>query len=308
MTEPRRRGGVRYRCGAVGEADRHHLRAAAHPRTEPPRHLRRIFVWVERLATWSMVEVFVLGVFVAYVKLGDLVKIELNAGVYALLALTVVIVWADGALDREAIWDAFDSGRAREYVTHGRLQRGRLPPGAVGCETCTLVVVPDENRQRCPRCGSPLHARKPDSLARTWALVVAAAVAYVPANLYPVLTVMQLGAGQPSTILGGVRELDPIGDVSAGRVGVLCQYRRADAEDGRPYRDVGLCADWPHKVASRPNAALLHHPLDRSLVDDRHLHGGSAWRSCAIWRSCHHRARHRRGGVLRVCHTHDFCG
>ena len=54
-----------------------------------------------------------LGVFVAYVKLGDLVKIELNAGVYALLALTVVIVWADGALDREAIWDAFDSGRAR---------------------------------------------------------------------------------------------------------------------------------------------------------------------------------------------------
>jgi paraquat-inducible protein A len=52
-----------------------------------------------------------------------------------------------------------------------------------------------------------LHARKPDSLARTWALVIAAAILYVPANLYPVLTVMQLGAGQPSTILGGVREL-----------------------------------------------------------------------------------------------------
>jgi paraquat-inducible protein A len=38
-------------------------------------------------------------------------------------------------------------------------------------------------------------------------LVLAAAILYVPANLYPVLTVMQLGAGQPSTILGGVREL-----------------------------------------------------------------------------------------------------
>src|SRR5271157_4303829 len=50
---------------------------------KPPPHLRRIFVWVERLTAWSMVEVFVLGVFVAYVKLGDLVKIELNAGVYA---------------------------------------------------------------------------------------------------------------------------------------------------------------------------------------------------------------------------------
>jgi paraquat-inducible protein A len=38
-------------------------------------------------------------------------------------------------------------------------------------------------------------------------LVLAAAILYVPANYYPVLTVMQLGAGSPSTILGGVREL-----------------------------------------------------------------------------------------------------
>ena len=30
---------------------------------------------------------------------------------------------------------------------------------------------------------------------------------YIPANTYPVLTVVRLGAGQPSTILGGVREL-----------------------------------------------------------------------------------------------------
>jgi paraquat-inducible protein A len=172
----------------------------------PPRHLRRIFLMVERLSTWSMVEVFVLGVFVAYVKLGDLVKIELNAGVYALLALTVVLVWADAALDREAVWDALDSARARD-VSRQAFRTGRVPSGSLGCETCTLVVVPDEPGAGCPRCGSALHARKPESIAWTWALVIAAVVAYVPANFYPVLTVMQLGAGQPSTILGGVREL-----------------------------------------------------------------------------------------------------
>ncbi len=44
-------------------------------------------------------------------------------------------------------------------------------------------------------------------MARTWALVIAAAVLYIPANYYPVLSVVQLGAGQPSTILGGVEEL-----------------------------------------------------------------------------------------------------
>ena len=42
--------------------------------------------WAERLRPWSMLEVFVFGVFVAYVKLGDLVTIGLAAGVYALLA------------------------------------------------------------------------------------------------------------------------------------------------------------------------------------------------------------------------------
>jgi paraquat-inducible protein A len=52
-----------------------------------------------------------------------------------------------------------------------------------------------------------LHARKPNSIARTWALVIAATIFYIPANYYPVLSVVQLGAGQPSTILGGVEEL-----------------------------------------------------------------------------------------------------
>src|SRR5262249_41327937 len=49
--------------------------------TAPPRHLRRIFALAEQLRPWSMIEVFVFGVFVAYVKLGDLVTIRLDAGV-----------------------------------------------------------------------------------------------------------------------------------------------------------------------------------------------------------------------------------
>ncbi len=169
-------------------------------------HLRRVFALVERLSTWSMVEVFVLGVFVAYVKLGDIVTIQLNTGVYALLALTVTLVWADAALDREAVWNALDSTGARD-VTREVSNSGRVPSRAIGCELCTLVVAPAQQGAACPRCGSSLHPRKRDSVAWTWALVIAAAVFYIPANLYPVLTVMQLGAGAPSTILGGVREL-----------------------------------------------------------------------------------------------------
>jgi paraquat-inducible protein A len=44
-------------------------------------------------------------------------------------------------------------------------------------------------------------------------LVIAAAVLYLPANYYPVLTVAQLDAGAPSTILDGVEELVPPGSI-----------------------------------------------------------------------------------------------
>jgi paraquat-inducible protein A len=170
----------------------------------PPRHLRRVFVIAEWLRPWSMVEVFVFGVFVAYVKLGDLVHITLDTGVYALLALTIVLIWADSVLDRQTVWQRLDQ---HDYVgSHTRLADHHLSHAA-GCEVCGLVSTSGPDDPRCPRCDSRLHPRKPDSISRTWALVIAAVVLYVPANYYPVLTVMQLGAGAPSTIIGGVEEL-----------------------------------------------------------------------------------------------------
>jgi paraquat-inducible protein A len=167
----------------------------------PSRHVRRVFALIERLRPWSMIEVFVFGVFVAYVKLADLVHIGLAAGVYALLALTFVLIWSDAALDREAVWERLAGPPASPPAGCGG--SGEL----VGCETCGLVSPWRRDDRHCPRCDSALHPRKPDSVARTWALVIAAAILYIPANYYPVLTVVQLGAGQPSTILGGVEEL-----------------------------------------------------------------------------------------------------
>lgn len=171
------------------------LRAAT-----PPRHLRKIFGWVELLRPWSMIEVFVFGVFVAYVKLGDIVKIQMDIGVLALLALTIVMIWASVEMDREAVWEAVSNNAAP-------VLSDRLP--VVSCELCGMVdnVRTPHDHGHCLRCDSVLHPRKPDAINRTWALMLAAAILYIPANLYPVLTVVQLGAGAPSTIMGGVEEL-----------------------------------------------------------------------------------------------------
>lgn len=74
--------------------------------------------------------------------------------------------------------------------------------GLAGCHVCEKVSP--AALVNCPRCGSHLHLRKPDSISRTMALVIAAAVLYVPANLLPILTTRELGISTESTIVAGL--------------------------------------------------------------------------------------------------------
>ena len=80
--------------------------------------------------------------------------------------------------------------------------------GLFSCHTCHLLSrqpqSADHQRLHCPRCGATLHRRKPNSLVRTWALVMAAFIFYIPANLLPITTVTSLGAVQSDTIMSGV--------------------------------------------------------------------------------------------------------
>jgi paraquat-inducible protein A len=169
----------------------------------------RVFVWSHRIGIWAMLEVLLLGVFVAFTKLGDLVHMEIGPAVYALIILTVVTLAADLVLDPHEAWEEIErqGGSVRPAdIVHFR----EFHPDAIGCEGCGLVSMVHDHagaEHGCPRCGSPLHPRKPSILANTWAFVIAAAVLYIPANYYPVLTVISAGAGEPSTIIGGVEEL-----------------------------------------------------------------------------------------------------
>jgi paraquat-inducible protein A len=166
----------------------------------PPRHLRQVYGFLAHLRPWSMIEVYLLGVFVAYTKLGDLVRIDIGIGLYSLAGLLLTMIVADAMSDPQAIWEMMD------YRGLARRRADAPGPGAIACHTCGLVGQPVAGG-RCRRCYGRLHVRKPDAVVRTWALLFAAAVMYIPANVYPVLTVIQLGAGQPATILEGAQEL-----------------------------------------------------------------------------------------------------
>lgn len=74
--------------------------------------------------------------------------------------------------------------------------------GLAGCHTCGKVSPIALGK--CPRCGSHLHLRKSNSIQRTWALMLAAAALYIPANILPVMTVTELGDVDATTITAGM--------------------------------------------------------------------------------------------------------
>jgi len=78
--------------------------------------------------------------------------------------------------------------------------------GLQSCEGCGLLSRPlrGEDEGRCPRCDEELTFRKPQSLERTWAYLIAAAICYIPANLLPVLTTITPAGAESDTIMQGV--------------------------------------------------------------------------------------------------------
>ena len=77
--------------------------------------------------------------------------------------------------------------------------------GLVGCRRCAKVwpmVTP-----RCTRCGAKLQSRDPNSLKKVWTWWILGLLAYIPANLYPMLETRTLLARSNDTIIAGAIKL-----------------------------------------------------------------------------------------------------
>jgi len=78
--------------------------------------------------------------------------------------------------------------------------------GLVSCESCHLLsrAAGADEPGFCRRCGEKLEARRHASIETTWALLISAAICYIPANLLPVLNTTTPSGSDGDTIMGGV--------------------------------------------------------------------------------------------------------
>jgi paraquat-inducible protein A len=72
------------------------------------------------------------------------------------------------------------------------------------CPICTAVNIDKGKDNRCRRCGSSIYRHKKFTTEKSWAYLMTAMIAYIPANLYPMLISNQFGKQEGSTIMGGI--------------------------------------------------------------------------------------------------------
>lgn len=171
------------------------------------------------LRPWSMIEVYILGVFVAYTKLVDMAYVHIEYALYAIIFLMIFMSIIDASVDFRALWKrcmVFSETISDQGLLKVKpYEKETLPDydHLLSCEACHLVFAVDhaieENEfvAECPRCGKKLYKRKENSLNRSLALLVAAFILYIPANLYPIMTMTMTGRASSHRIFQGVVEL-----------------------------------------------------------------------------------------------------
>lgn len=179
-------------------------------RDHPLPYSRDIARTLAHLIPWMMADVFIIGALVSLIKIVGIAQIELGISFWAFCAFAVLLLMTTQSIDADWMWFSLEG----EPLAPEGTQTGRpaAEQNLTGCPTCGLVNrLSDHGRGYCIRCHEKLHQRLPHSLQRTWALLGASAIMYIPANVYPIMTTTSLGHSSPSTIIGGVVQLIQMG-------------------------------------------------------------------------------------------------
>ncbi len=166
-----------------------------------PPAARQVFRWMEIIHRWAMMEVFLLGVIVGYVKLISLATVIFGIAAFSFVALIMLVVAAETVFEPRTIWERLQPSPSA--ATLASVDQREL----ISCHGCGLLNHAPDAHGYCERCDARLHHRKPNGVTRAWALIITALILYFPANIYPVMKLNFAGAKQGATILEGVKEL-----------------------------------------------------------------------------------------------------
>ncbi|MCS2159480.1 membrane integrity lipid transport subunit YebS [Scandinavium sp. H11S7] len=159
-------------------------------------NLRPVLLMLEKLKEWVMLDIYLVGVGVASIKVQDYAFLQPGVGLIAFISLVLLSILTLIHLNVEQLWDRFYPQRPAQ----------RADPGLQICLGCHHTGFAD-SRGRCRRCHIPLRHRRANSLQKCWAALIASIIFLLPANLLPISIIYVNGARQEDTILSGIISL-----------------------------------------------------------------------------------------------------
>lgn len=167
----------------------------------------RMFRWSEELRIWSMTDVVVIAGLVAWIRARIPAEVALRAGAWFYIAVAILVLIGDWALDRRAVWNAILPDSEAFPERH-----------IASCDVCEMAVTTRRSGDPCPRCGSRLDRDIAPRYAPALAAVAAAIPLTLPAYSAAIMINDQLTGVLETTLLGTVQML---ADRGYWQVGVI---------------------------------------------------------------------------------------
>nr|WP_319536950.1 paraquat-inducible protein A [uncultured Vibrio sp.] len=162
----------------------------------------RVSLWlIQHLKHWVMLDVFLVSIAVSCFKLQDYSDIFVGPGLIGLALLQIFTVLLVSRISVRRYWEVWQPETTYPFRHKD-----------IHCHECHLSQPENKN---CQRCGHELYHRKPHSIQKTWAYLVAATIAIFPANLIPISILITNGQRLEDTIFSGVASL-----VNSGMYGI----------------------------------------------------------------------------------------
>ena len=160
--------------------------------------------WVARvlymLKPWSMVDIFLMGLIISFVKLVADADISLGPSFWAFCLFCLLHLRTFQVLDRRELWSKIAPYPVPKIAAHAG--KTGLQQNLKLCQVCTALVPITQTH--CSRCNTKVHLRRRASLQNTLALLLAATLLYIPANLLPIMRTVSFGETIDSTIISGL--------------------------------------------------------------------------------------------------------
>ncbi|NVC95172.1 paraquat-inducible protein A [Vibrio natriegens] len=162
----------------------------------------RVSLWlIQHLKHWVMLDVFLVSIAVACFKLQDYSDIFVGPGLIGLGLLQIFTVLLVSRISVRRYWEVWQPEATYQFEHKD-----------VHCHECHLSQPENDS---CHRCQHELYHRKPHSIQKTWAYLIAATVAIFPANLIPISILITNGQRLEDTIFSGVASL-----INSGMYGI----------------------------------------------------------------------------------------